>query len=128
MGHKVNILALSMCLACPVLQAARVAPATSADPGPLAAIRVELPVHNRWLGSARNEADRFRCSLTETSTLPGMRLELPAVRSQLIRSELQAAYNRNVGNRSAVPLPATAWLFGTALFGLVGIARRRQQS
>lgn len=27
---------------------------------------------------------------------------------------------------SAVPLPAAAWLFGSALFGLVGVARRKQ--
>ena len=27
---------------------------------------------------------------------------------------------------SAVPVPAAAWLFGTALFGLAGFARRRK--
>jgi hypothetical protein len=27
---------------------------------------------------------------------------------------------------SAVPLPAAAWLFGSALFGLVGVARRKK--
>ena len=29
------------------------------------------------------------------------------------------------GSPSAVPLPAAAWLFGSALFGLVAVARRR---
>ncbi len=29
---------------------------------------------------------------------------------------------------SAVPVPAAAWLFGSGLLGLVGVARRRRQS
>ena len=30
------------------------------------------------------------------------------------------------GNASAVPVPAAAWLFGSGLLGLVGVARRRK--
>jgi hypothetical protein len=30
------------------------------------------------------------------------------------------------GDVSAVPIPATAWLFGSGLLGLVGIARRKK--
>ena len=32
----------------------------------------------------------------------------------------------DIVNTSIVPLPAAAWMFGAALFGLVGVARRRQ--
>jgi hypothetical protein len=32
------------------------------------------------------------------------------------------------GSISQVPLPAAAWLFGTGLVGLVGVARRRRKS
>jgi len=31
----------------------------------------------------------------------------------------------HAGNVSAVPIPATAWLFGSGLLGLIGMARRR---
>ena len=34
--------------------------------------------------------------------------------------------NLNVGEVSAVPVPAAAWLFGSALMGLMGISRRRK--
>ena len=32
------------------------------------------------------------------------------------------------GNISAVPLPAAAWLFGSGMLGLIGIAGRRRQA
>jgi len=31
------------------------------------------------------------------------------------------------GQASVVPIPATVWLFGSGLLGLVGIARRKKQ-
>ena len=35
------------------------------------------------------------------------------------------AYFLNSSNVSAVPIPATAWLFGSGLIGLIGFARRK---
>ena len=32
----------------------------------------------------------------------------------------------DMANTSIVPIPAAAWMFGAALFGLVSVARRRQ--
>jgi hypothetical protein len=34
--------------------------------------------------------------------------------------------NLSVGEVSAVPVPAAAWLFGSALMGLIGVSRRRK--
>lgn len=39
---------------------------------------------------------------------------------------LSDAYVYAVWSPSAVPLPAAAWLFGSAILGLVGVARRKQ--
>jgi len=32
----------------------------------------------------------------------------------------------DIVSTSVVPLPAAAWMFGAALFGLLSVARRRQ--
>jgi hypothetical protein len=36
-----------------------------------------------------------------------------------------AVYSGDVGNVSTVPVPAAAWLFGSGLVGLVGLAKRK---
>ncbi len=45
----------------------------------------------------------------------------------LIISYIPMTYNGAVATNSAVPIPAAAWLFGSGLLGLVGIARRKSQ-
>ncbi|TCT19235.1 VPLPA-CTERM sorting domain-containing protein [Thiobaca trueperi] len=45
--------------------------------------------------------------------------------TQLGKNEVTATFSSGT---AVVPLPAAAWLFGSALLGLVGIARRRQSS
>jgi len=42
-------------------------------------------------------------------------------------AEANFTYNGASVNVSAVPVPAAAWLFGSGLIGLVGIARRKTQ-
>ena len=45
---------------------------------------------------------------------------------------LDDPYHDNLGgvslNLSAIPVPAAVWLFGSGLFGLIGVARRRKYS
>jgi hypothetical protein len=40
--------------------------------------------------------------------------------------EASGAYNVSGSVVSSVPLPAAAWLFGSAMLGLIGVARRRK--
>ena len=41
--------------------------------------------------------------------------------------EVPMTFGAGTVNISAVPVPAAAWLFGSGLIGLVGIARRKTQ-
>ena len=50
--------------------------------------------------------------------------EASAIDSDLLRKVL----NSDIVSTSVVPLPAAAWMFGAALFGLVSVARRRQKN
>jgi hypothetical protein len=43
-----------------------------------------------------------------------------------IKTYPRYAWAVHSGDVSAVPVPATAWLFGSGLIGLVGIARRKK--
>lgn len=38
-----------------------------------------------------------------------------------------ASYTLHISNTSPVPIPAAAWLFGSALIGMVAVARRRRE-
>jgi hypothetical protein len=53
--------------------------------------------------------------------------ELPVLSSYDPAFGLQAADLVMVTNVAAVPVPAAAWLFGSGLLGLIGVARRRRQ-
>ena len=47
------------------------------------------------------------------------------VQSNVNKSDLRHALAVRPGDVAAVPIPAAAWLFGSGLLGLVGVARRR---
>lgn len=55
------------------------------------------------------------------STVPG------GFQDDLFTSVVVDSFNGATVNVSAVPVPAAAWLFGSGLIGLVGIARRKTQ-
>ncbi len=42
-------------------------------------------------------------------------------------NSLDLTFSNNAGLVSAVPLPAAVWLFGSGLFGLIAVARRKRQ-
>lgn len=43
-----------------------------------------------------------------------------------ITSSFDAAFTMNFSSASPVPVPAAAWLFGSGMLGLVGVARRKK--
>jgi hypothetical protein len=47
---------------------------------------------------------------------------------QLAHPEYSLAFSANVTNASPVPVPAAAWLFGSGLLGLIGVARRKART
>ena len=57
-----------------------------------------------------------------------IRVDEPAVVGRLaIDSDLLGqVLDSDIVSTSVVPLPAAAWMFGAALFGLLSVARRRQ--
>ena len=63
-----------------------------------------------------------------TNTVYAKTIQLPQTPDQLLfKVELTGATEKVDlnGNLTAVPVPAAAWLFGSALLGLAGVARRR---
>lgn len=46
----------------------------------------------------------------------------------IVSDQLGKVLNADIVNTSIVPLPAAAWMLGSALLGLVSIARRRQKN
>lgn len=84
---------------------------TASTPGPFANIQP----HNYWLAEvASNPTDAWRLS-QNFGTL--------GVLPKNISTFAWAVHDGDVG---AVPIPAAAWLFGSGLLGLIGVARRKK--
>ena len=82
-------------------------------------------------------------ALSPVDNLNGSNLEGMGIMSSTTTSDLVLAYNDNyLGfidsdfddmmvrakfTSTVVPVPAAAWLFGSGLLGLIGMARRRKQ-
>jgi len=75
-------------------------------------------------------------SLAETSSnvvYPDISVDEPTVDGRLANeasaidsSAARQVPDSDIVSTSVVPLPAAAWMFGAALFGLLSVARRRQ--
>jgi hypothetical protein len=61
-------------------------------------------------------------SVDEPTVKERLANEGSAIDSDLLRQALDS----DIVSTSTVPLPAAAWMFGAALFGLLSVARRRQ--
>lgn len=96
---------------------------TSDNPGPFSNVQPDLywSSTKAFPGADENIAYVFLFSETPTG------FESVAVKSDL--NDAWAVHNGNVGLRpQPIPVPAAVWLFGSALVGLVGVARRRKMT
>jgi len=66
------------------------------------------------------------CDFGASDIIDGLQYEFPSPNP--VASETALFYQLTTSNNvSPVPVPAAVWLFGSGLFGLVGIARRRKE-
>lgn len=72
-----------------------------------------------WTSTSSTSSEAWSFSFANGSSL---------AQSKLNSTYGRAVYDGDVGSSSVVPLPATVWLFGSGLIGLVGITRRKKMT
>ena len=112
-------------------------PGFDREPGPVASLldvggRPEGTEHRTFQVAPDNVKERLAATEGDLSIVLGLTRTasgLPDVRSLTMRSDhdIRDGVDNAFSDKFAVPIPAAAWLFGSALMGLTIVSRRRDR-